>query len=120
VARLKQEFLERIELFAHRMVDLAEALGKQRRPQRIVSQIIGCGTSVGANAWEATDAASRPDFCKCLGIASKECSEARFWIRFVATRQWVTPKRLEGLEQEAIELQRIFGTMIARTRTTAR
>lgn len=119
MGRLKQETLDRSQLFSHRVVDVAEALAKRGRPLRIVDQMVGCGTSVGANIWEASEALSRADFCKCLGIAVKELSETRFWLRFVSERGWIPASRLGPLEQEAHELQRMFGAMIDRTRRRA-
>ena len=120
MARLRGELLERTEVFAHRMVDLAEALEKQRRSNRIVDQITGAGTSVGANTAEADEATSRKEFTKFIGIVLRELAESRFWVRFVTRRAWFPPKRLLALEEEASELKRIFGSMTARIRRQER
>jgi len=98
------------------MVDVAEDLGSAGRSRRVVEQMIGCGTSVGANIAEADEALSRADFCKCLGIVTKELSECRFWLRFIAKRAWIPPPRLSALELESTELKSIFGAMLSRTR----
>lgn len=118
MGRLSRELLERAEAFSHRVFDVAEVIEKQRRPKRVVDQLVGSGTSVGANAWEADEALSRADFCKGLGIAIKEIVETRYWLRFVAQRGWVKPARLAALEAEGLELKRIFGAMLSRTRKT--
>ena len=115
-SRLSDELLGRSEDFAHRVVDLAESLESAGKSRRVVDQLIGSGTSVAANLFEAAEALSRKDFCKLLGISIKEANETRFWIRFVLRRGWVDPSRLDGLEQEALELKRILGSMLARTR----
>jgi len=116
VARLSEELLERVEAVCDRVLDLAEALDKQRRPRRIVSQIIGSGTSVGANVFEADEAMTRPEFARCLAIAVRELNETRFWIRLVIRREWIPGDRLAALLDECDQLKRILGTIIARTR----
>ena len=117
--RLQSSLLERTKRFAHRMVDVAEALeedGARRSRFRVIDQIVGCGTSVGANTREADEAISRPDFCKCCGTVLKELGECRFWIEFVGGRQWLPEKRLSDLRSESEELTRVFHVMVARVR----
>ncbi len=116
MGRMKPAFLERVEDFSHRVVDVTEYIAKGRKTFRILDQMEGSGTSVGANVWEADEALSRKDFCKTLGIALKELNETRFWLRFVARRAWVRPQRLGNLGQEADELLKVLGTIIHRTR----
>ena len=115
MARLSEEILARCEAFSQRMLDVVEVMEKQGRSRRICEQMIGCGTSVGANVFEADEAMTRKDFVKCLAIAVKELSESRFWLRLVAGRGWVAAERLEPLIAETIELRKIMGTMISRT-----
>lgn len=105
MARLQPELLMRVEAFADRMLDLASALAKAKVHARVIGQLVGCGTAVGANVFEADEAMSRADFCKCLAIAVKELNEARFWIRLVARQGWVASRRLTGLEAECVELK---------------
>jgi four helix bundle protein len=101
------------------MMDVADDLERSRRARRVVDQVVGCGTSVGANLSEADEAMSRPDFCKCLGIVVKELNETRFWLRFVAKRKWIPESQLAALQTEATELKSIFGAMLSRTRRKA-
>ena len=42
----------------------------------IVNQLVRCGTSVGANYFEADDAESRKDFKHKIGLCKKESREA--------------------------------------------
>ena len=93
MARLGPEFLERCEAVSHRMVDVAEAIEQRRMARRICDQIVGCGTSVGANMHEADAAMTRKDFVKSLAISAKELSESRFWLRFVGKREWIAMGR---------------------------
>lgn len=114
--RLRGDLPGRADAFSHRMVDVAEALDANRKFKRVIDQIVGCGTSVGANTSEADEAVSEPDFCKSLGTVLKELNECRFWLRFVSRRDWVPAARLTGLQQEADELKLIYGAILTRTR----
>lgn len=118
MARLQEQLLERIERFADRVLDVAAELDAAGVSWscRIVDQLIGSGTSVGANVFEADEAMSRPDFVKCLCIASKELNETRFWVRMIARGQWLKPARLAPPLAEIEELRKILGTMISRTK----
>ena len=112
MGRLQGDFLERVETFSDRILDFVEACC----PRRVMEQIAASGTSVGANTFEADEAMSRKDFVKSLGIALKEPSETRFWLRLLGRRTWLPATRLQPLTAEAEELRRILGTIIARTR----
>lgn len=116
MGRLDADLLEKFERFSHRVTDVAEEIERQRRFRRIIDQVVGCGTSVGANMSEADEALSRADFCSALGIVLKELSEVRFWLRFIGTRNWITQRRLDALLKECAELRRIAGAMRSRTR----
>jgi four helix bundle protein len=120
MARLQPELLSRTKRFAHRVVDVAEAIARSgstaRIRARIVDQIVGCGTSVGANTREAAEAMSRSDFCKSIAIVLKELGECRFWLEFVTEREWVPPARMKPLLAELDELAKIFNTILARSR----
>jgi four helix bundle protein len=116
MARLNDPFLERVETLSHRIVDVAEAVAENGRSPRVVDQMIGAGSSIGANVWEASEALSSKGFCKGLGIGLKELREARYWLRFVVRRGWIKAARVSSVQQEADEMQRILGSMVARTR----
>jgi four helix bundle protein len=118
--RLSVELLDRTEALAHRAVDVAELLEKQRRFARVIDQLVGSGPSVGANATEADEAMSAKDFCKSLGTVVKELSETAYWLRFAAKRGWIRASRLDSLLTECSALKRVFGTMLSRTRRKVR
>jgi four helix bundle protein len=120
MGRLREDLLERVEAFAHRVADVADAIERAGRSRRVVEQMYGCGTSVGANTFEAAEAMSRADFARGVSIVLKELSEVRFWLRFVGKRGWIKPGLLEPLESEANELRLIFGAILSRTKRAAR
>jgi four helix bundle protein len=78
--------------------------------------MVGAGTSIGANVREASEALSRKDFAKALGIALKELAESRYWLEFVRERNWIKPLRLGSLEKEGDELARVLNVIVARTK----
>ncbi|MCC6677577.1 MAG: four helix bundle protein [Phycisphaerales bacterium] len=116
MGRLGALTLERVEAFGDRVLDEAEALQKQRRFGRVIDQLAGCGTSSGANVYEADEAMTRKDFAKSLGIVVKELNETKYWLRLVSRRGWIKPSLLLPLIQECEELKSVFGSMIVRTR----
>jgi len=119
VGRLELELLDRIEHWCDRVLSVSDTLEKQGRSRRITDQIIGSGTSVGANIFEADEAMSTKDFIKCTAIALKELNETRFWIRLITRQSWIAPDRLESFLDETNELRKILGSIIARTKQRA-
>ena len=119
MGRFNGDLLGRVESFCDRVLDLVAELEHAGVSRRILDQVTGCGTAVGANLFEADEALSRKDFIKCLAIASKELSECRFWIRLVARRGWIGPPgRFDPRLDEAEQLSRIFGAIIVRSKRT--
>jgi four helix bundle protein len=46
----------------------------------IARQLLGCGTSIGANVREAQNAESKNDFIHKIKIAAKEAEETEYWL----------------------------------------
>lgn len=122
--RIQGDLLLRTKKFAHRVLDVAEAIdqssAKWRVRGRVIDQLVGSGTSVGANTREADEAMSVADFAKALAIALKELSECTYWLEIIAERDWLPAKRLSSLLTEAIELTKILNVVIAKTRRSSR
>ncbi len=114
--RLKPEFIERTELFSDRCIAVAEQLQADGRFPRVVDQLAGTGSSVGANIAEASEAMSLKDFRKCLAIAIKELAETRFWLRIVIRRGWLSEARLAPLLSEQDEIRKVIGSILTKTR----
>lgn len=114
--RIRGDLIRRMLDYADRVVALSEKLEADRRPRRIVDQLVGSGTSPGANAAEADEAMSNPDFIRCLGIAVKELAETRFWLRLIEKRKYVNSCQLDPLLDETQQLIRILKTIIIRSK----
>ncbi len=116
MGRLRQETLDRMETYADRVLDVADALERQRRSRRLIEQATDSGTSAGANAFEADEAPTSRDFAKTMGIVLKELNETRFWLRVFVRRGWIRASRMNPLIEETITLKAMFGAMVVRTR----
>jgi len=114
--RLDPDFLERVVAFTIRVLRVAERLERDRRPKRVIDQLIGAGSSPGAQAHEADAAMSTRDFIKSLGIATKELSECRYWLKVIAGMAWIEAEMLAGLIDESQQIARIMHAMIVRSR----
>jgi four helix bundle protein len=78
---------------------------------RLVDQLVGAGTSVGANYCEADDSVSGKDFTKSIGTCRKESKEAMFFLRMVAASEESLSGEARKLWREAKELNLIFGAI---------
>lgn len=68
--------------FALTIIDVYKNL-KQHHQYEIASQLLRCGTSIGANVNEATAAQTKKDFIAKMSIASKEARETRYWLNLI-------------------------------------
>lgn len=63
---------ERTARFGEAIVDFAKTIPQNPVTNRIISQLVGAGTSVGANYVEADDAVSKKDFLKSIGTCGRK------------------------------------------------
>jgi four helix bundle protein len=61
---------------------------------------------------------SRRDFTKSLCISIKELNETIFWLRLIGRREWIAQARLTELLEESVQIKRILGAIVARSRQT--
>ncbi len=99
---------ERTAKFGEAIIDFAKKVSLTPVTKRLIAQLVGAATSVGANYCEADDAVSKKDFRHKIAICKKEAREAKFFIRMVVRA--VPELREEGqpLWKEAKELHLIF------------
>jgi four helix bundle protein len=122
---MKQEALktnnvvsEKSYAFALNVIQLARALRKQHEYE-MASQLLRCGTSIGANVEEAQSGVSRADFAAKMGIASKEARETHYWLRLLRDSQTLSRDHVQLRLKEAEELIRIL-TAIVKTSQKSR
>lgn len=76
----------------------------------IASQLLRCGTSVGANYRAVCRARSRAEFASKLGNVVEEADEVVFWLELLIDTGIISRNQLEELLAEANELVAIFVT----------
>src|SRR5580765_7976842 len=75
---------ERTARFGEAVIDFAKRIPQNPVTNRLISQLVGAGTSVGANYDEADDAVSKKEFLKCIGTCKKEARESKHFLRMAA------------------------------------
>jgi four helix bundle protein len=74
---------ERTARFGEAVIDFAKTIPQGAATNRIISQLVGAATSVGANYVEADDAVSKKDFLKSIGTCRKEARETKHFLRMI-------------------------------------
>jgi len=77
---------ERTVRFGEAVIDFAKKIPRDPVTERIITQLIGAGTSVGANYTEADDSVSKREFLKCIATCKKEARETKFFLRMSVRR----------------------------------
>jgi len=78
---------------------------------RLISQLVGCGTSIGANYCEASEKVSKKDFKNTISRCAKEAKETRFFLRMMASAEPQLAEEARNLYREAKELHLIFAAI---------
>ena len=77
---------ERTARFGEAIIDFAKTNPQNAVTIRIINQLVGAGTSVGANYCEADDAVSKKDFLKSIGTCRKGARETKHFLRMIRSR----------------------------------
>ncbi len=102
------DLLERTAVFGEAVVQFAKKIPRSPANDRLIGQLVGAGTSIGANYCEADDAVSKKDFRHKIGTCRKEAKECKFWLRMIAAAEESLKPDARALWQEAKELHLIF------------
>ena len=106
---------ERTLKFAKRVIVYVNKLPKNISNIEIGKQLIRSAGSVGANYIEAEESLSRKDFVMRIKISRKEAKESNYWLALsepVLDQQ----QEKEWLTQESIELKKIFGSIVEKSK----
>ncbi len=103
-----EQLRQRTKNLAIRIVRLYRSLPESRDAQVIGTQLLRCGTSVGANYRAVCRARSKPDFISKVGVVLEESDETVFWLELLVETGIVPDSKLKELLQEARELTAIF------------
>lgn len=107
---------ERTARFGENIIQFCHKIPFNPITSPLVTQLIKCGTSVGANYCEADDAESRSDFKHKIGICKKETRESKHFLRMIAIAVIERKEDARPLWQEAKELNLIFNAIYKKVR----
>ena len=99
---------ERTACFGEAVIDFAKTIPQSPATNRIIGQLVGAATSVGANYVEADDAVSKREFLKNIGTCKKEARETKLFLRMAVRAVPELKARARILWLEAKELHLIF------------
>jgi four helix bundle protein len=100
---------ERSFEFAARILTLCSRLWNNvPAARRVASELIRCGTSIGANAEEAQDGQTKADYIAKMSISRKESRETLYWLRLGLRAKVVANHEVVWELREAGELRRMI------------
>jgi four helix bundle protein len=105
---------ERTARFGERIIRFVKKIPRgvdHPENNRLVDQLVGCGTSVGSNYREANEGVSKKDFRFPISRCVKEAKETMFFLRMVAASEPQLATEARELYREAHEFARIFASM---------
>lgn len=80
-------------------------------------QVIRSSGSIGSNYIEANESFSPKDFKMRIKICRKEAKETAYWLRLIIeTNEHEFEKEGKELLDEAVELKKIFSSIIGKTK----
>ena len=78
----------------------------------LTSQLLRCGTSIGANIHEAQFAQGTRDFISKLEISLKECNECDYWLNLLKETDSMCEADFRKLSDQCTELRRMLVSSI--------
>jgi four helix bundle protein len=110
-ARHPFDLEERTATFGEAIVRFSKKIPRNPTNNRLIDQLVGCGTSVGANYCEANERVSKKDFRNTIGRCVKEAKETKYFLRLIAASESTLADEARELYREAKELHLIFASI---------
>lgn len=102
--------------FAVRIANLYKYLTQEKKEYVMSKQLLRCGTSIGANAFEAVEGQSRADFLSKMNIALKESSETLYWLTVMNRSGYLTEDEYNSINDDAVELNKLLSSIVKSTK----
>ena len=102
---------ERTATFGEEVIKFCNSLVKSEVTRPLITQLVKCATSIGANYCEADDAESGKDFKHKIGICKKEARETKHFLRMIVMALPEKKAEARNLWREAKELNLIFNSI---------
>ncbi|MBE6335843.1 MAG: four helix bundle protein [Lentimicrobiaceae bacterium] len=103
--------LDKSKEYALSIIDLYKYL-INKREYVLSKQILRSGTSIGANAKEASLAQSKRDFIAKLSISLKEAGETEYWLELLYKSDYINRNQFENYYNANEEIIRIITTIL--------
>ena len=94
--------------FAKSIVFLCRKMKQNGVEGALINQLLRCGTSVGANIYEARYAQGTKDFISKFEIALKECNESEYWLELLYETNSISKTEFDDFQKKCIELRRML------------
>lgn len=103
------KFSKSVAIFCNKLPKTASNFEQSR-------QVIRSSGSIGANYIEANESLGDKDFKMKLKTCRKEAKESAYWLRLITELNEEIKEEAGKLYNEAIELKKIFSTIINNTK----
>ena len=108
--------LVKSKAFALRIIRLYKYLCEEKKEFVLSKQVLRSGTSIGANAKEASVAQSKKDFEAKLSIALKETAETEYWLELLYESDYIEKVSFDSIYADNKELIRIITSILKTSR----
>ncbi len=110
---------ERTARFGEAIVRFSKRIPRNPTNDRLIDQLVGCGTSIGGNYCEANESVSKKDFRHMISRCVKESKETKFFLRMLAAAEPQLADEARDHYREAKELHLIFASIFRKTKGQA-
>lgn len=105
------DLLERTAQFGENIVRFSRKIPRDPSNYRLIAQVAGAGTSIGANYCEAEERVSKKDFKYSISRCVKEAKETLFFLRMIVASEPSLTEQARVLYREGKELLLIFASI---------
>jgi four helix bundle protein len=102
--------------FAVRIVLFCRDLKTRKVETPMITQLLRCGTSIGANIEEACAGISKKEFSMKLSISYKEAKETVYWLKLLRDSGIISTEEYNSLFLDCDEILKILWTILKKTR----
>ena len=78
------------------------------KSSNMIEQLSKCGTSIGANVYEAQYAQSKKDFISKMEIALKEAHETAYWLKLLHRTNRIDTQTYENADKLCGNIRRLL------------
>ena len=107
---------ERTAQFGEAIVRFSTKIPCGPTNNRLIDQLVGSGTGIGANYSEANEGVLKKDFRNFISPCVKESKETKFFLRMVAASEPQLADEARQHYREAKELHLIFASIFRKTK----